>query len=90
MPPALLPFSSGLTAQRSHSDSHPSAVGYDDLVPWTIWKEKRDFNEMIVPHVEVGYPGPLPLRLVGEIISVEITEDPQSHAALLRKAWNSN
>jgi hypothetical protein len=65
----------------------PSA--YDDLIPWSKWKEKSDFSEMIVPHIEVGYPGPLPLRLVGEIISVEITEEPQSHAALLRKAWSS-
>ena len=55
------------------------------LIPWTAWKEKEAWSEMVVPHVEAGYPGPLPFRLVSEIISVEITEDPQSFAAMLRK-----
>jgi hypothetical protein len=55
------------------------------LVPWTKWKEEEAWSEMVVPYVEVGYPGPLPFRLVSEVISVERTEDPHSHAAMLRR-----
>lgn len=58
---------------------------YDVLIPWTLWKEENALREMVVPHVETGYPGPIPLNLVEEIISVEITEDPKSLAAQLRK-----
>lgn len=58
---------------------------YDALVPWTKWKEDQAWSEMVVPYVEAGYPGPLPFRLVPEIISVEQTEDPQSYAAMLRR-----
>jgi hypothetical protein len=59
---------------------------YDDLIPWTLSKEENALSEMIVPYVEAGYPGPISFDLVEEIISVEITEDPESFAARLRKA----
>jgi hypothetical protein len=49
---------------------------YGALMPWTRWKEEKAWSEMVVPYVEAVYPGPLPLCLVSEIISVEITEDP--------------
>ena len=60
-------------------------AAYETLIPWTKWKDENVLSEMVVPHVEAGYPGPLPLRLVEEIISIEITEDTQSFAAQLRK-----
>lgn len=63
------------------------SAAYDDLIPWTKWKEKSDLSEMIVPYVEIGYPGALSLCLIAEIISLERTEDPQSYGALLREAW---
>lgn len=61
----------------------PSA--YEGLIPWTRWRDENASREMVVPQVETGYPGPLLLRLVAEIISLEITEDPESFAAQLRK-----
>ncbi len=60
-------------------------TAYNVLIPWTRWKDENALREMVVPHVEAGHPGPLPLRLVAEIISVEITEDAGSLAARLRK-----
>ena len=47
---------------------------YDVLVPWTLRNEEKAFNEQIVPHVETGYPGTIPIDHIKEIISVEITE----------------
>ena len=58
---------------------------YDFLIPWTQWKDEKAWGEMVVPHAEAGYPGSLPLRLIAEIISVEITEDPDSLVAQFRK-----
>jgi hypothetical protein len=63
---------------------HPKVCSV--LIPWTKWKEEEAWSEIIVPYIEAGYPGPLPLRLVAEIISIQRTEDPQSYAAMLRKA----
>jgi hypothetical protein len=63
---------------------HPEAYG--SLIPWTKWKEEEAWREMVVPYVEAGFPGPLPLRLVTEIYAVKITEDPTSYGALLRRA----
>lgn len=58
---------------------------YDNLIPWTLWKEENALGEMVVPYVEAGYPGAIPLDLVEEIISVELNEDPKSLAAQFRK-----
>jgi len=41
---------------------------------------------MIVPYVETGYPGPMSLDLVSEIITLEVTEDPDSILAVFRRA----
>jgi hypothetical protein len=41
---------------------------------------------MVVPHVEAGYRGALPTKLIAEVLSLELKEDPQSHAAMLRRA----
>ena len=61
-------------------------AAYDTLVPWTKWKEENEPGEMIVPYVEAGYPGPLPLSSVAEIMSLEIIEEPDSFPARLRRA----
>jgi hypothetical protein len=60
------------------------SAAHEVLIPWTLWKDEQAWGEMVVPHVEVGYPGTLSLGLVAEIISVEITEDRDSLAAQLR------
>jgi len=57
-----------------------------DLIPWTRWNEENALGERIVPYVEAGYSGPISIDLIDEIIFLTIEEDPNSHAALLRKA----
>ena len=61
-------------------------ITYDALIPWTRWKDEHATREMVVPYVEVGYPGLLSLSLVAEIMSLEITEVPDSFVARLRAA----
>ena len=75
------------------SPNNPIAIlildpaAYNKLIPWTAKRnEDNAHGEMIVPNVETGYPGPLSLRLITEIIKVEINDNPNSLAALVRKA----
>jgi len=40
------------------------------LVSWEKWKEEEKWSQRVVPHVEVGYPGPIPLRCFTEHLIV--------------------
>ncbi len=62
---------------------------WTNLIPWTQWKEEKAYEEQIVPYVEVGYPVSIPLTHIGEIISVELTEGPNSISATYRKISES-
>lgn len=67
-----------------------SRTAHTCLIPWTVWQEERAYGEMIVPYVEAGYPGAISTRLIDEIFELTLTEDPESHAALLRRALRQN
>jgi len=58
----------------------------DRLVPWTRWRDEEAWSEMVVPHVEAGYPGALKMEFVSEIVTLELTEDPESIMAVFRSA----
>lgn len=61
-------------------------MAHSSLIPWTRWKDERAFGEMIVPYVEAGHPGPISIGFIDEIISLTLVEDPDCHAAMLRRA----
>jgi len=44
-----------------------SSSQYDKLIPWTKWKEEKAWSHRIVPHVEIGYEGVVPLKYITEI-----------------------
>jgi hypothetical protein len=50
------------------------------LLSWQMWKEAKAWSEMVVPYVEMGHHGPLPLSLVDEIMCVEVIKD-RDHTA---------
>lgn len=54
----------------------------------TYESAKRDgaLKEMIVPHVEAGYPGDMPLEAIEELIEVEVEAVPGSPLRMLREA----
>lgn len=64
-----------------------SEVIYERLIPWTKWKEEEAYGEMVVPHVEVGHPGPIPIKDVTHIIRFRRSEVPHSLSAKLREAY---
>ena len=59
---------------------------HERLIPWTRWKEENAYGEMVVPHVEAGHPGPIPISEVSEVVFLRRTEDPTCLAAVLRRA----
>jgi len=61
---------------------------YANLIPWTQSKEDGSLSEMVVPGVEAGHPGPIPLSAADEVLCLKLEEDPNSLAARLRKARN--
>lgn len=63
---------------------------YQELLPWTEWSSSGDLSQNIVPYVEAGYPGPLPLSMIDEVLFVRITEDPGCFAALVRRSYSSD
>jgi hypothetical protein len=46
---------------------------YSKLIPSEGLKEE-DFNQMVVPYVEAGYPGAIELSLINEVIFVTLDE----------------
>jgi hypothetical protein len=56
---------------------------HSKLQSWEGWKN-GDLSQMVVPHVEAGYFGSIPLSLVKKVIIVTISEDRNSLAAMLR------
>jgi hypothetical protein len=60
------------------------------LVSWQQWKQEEAWSEQMVPHVEAGHPGPIPLNLINEIICVEKDDDPNSFASKLQQEIAKN
>lgn len=58
----------------------------DNLISWLKWKEENMPSEMIVPYVEAGYPGPIPITKIELVIFLRIEEDPNSISSVLRRA----
>jgi hypothetical protein len=56
------------------------------LRPWTDWEDEKASSEMVVPRVEAGYPGAIPLALISEILTLEVIEDRGSVMAAFRRA----
>jgi hypothetical protein len=63
-----------------------SPQSYARLIPWTNWKLDGAPQEMIVPHIEVGHPGPIPLADIELVTHLLVDEDPNSLGSRLRNA----
>jgi hypothetical protein len=65
-----------------------SPLRHDRLLPWTLWKEEQANEEMVVPHVEVGYRGPISLDWIDEIfrVVVKLDQEKQKLLGIYRRA----
>ena len=53
---------------------------------WTKWQEEGPLSDIVVPYVEAGYPGALSLAHIDRVVLVDIQEDPNCLAAIVRDA----
>lgn len=63
-----------------------STTEYDRLIPWTKWKEEEAYSDKVVPWVESGYPGSVPITSIAEALRVTINFPADSITAQLRRA----
>ena len=56
---------------------------YPKLLSWEGCRNE-DLRQMVVPYVEAGYFGPIPISLIEKVIIVTKSEDPNSLVAMLR------
>ena len=61
---------------------------YSTLISWEGWKQE-DLSQMVVPHVEAGYPGAIELSLIDEIIFVTMDKNESSGLARLLRSMNN-
>jgi hypothetical protein len=59
---------------------------YARLIPWTNWKLDGAFQEMVVPHIEVGYPGPIALAEIERVVHLLVDENPHSFSSRVKTA----
>lgn len=43
------------------------------LLSWHVWKTEEAWSEMIVPHLEAGYPGCVPLEEIEEAMLIQLS-----------------
>ena len=44
---------------------------YEDLIPWTAWKDEKAWCDRVVPWVETGYKGKVSLDFISEVLVIE-------------------
>ena len=44
---------------------------YSRLIAWKEWKKGNNQSLRIVPYIEAGYPGEVPLEMISEIMTVQ-------------------
>lgn len=49
---------------------------YAVLHPWTDWKKGKPTESMVVPFIEAGYPGEIPITAVERTLIVEVKRKP--------------
>lgn len=52
----------------------------EQLIPWSKRKDEEAFQEMVIPYVEAGYPGDIPLSIIAGVLRVNISSALSSFA----------
>ena len=59
---------------------------YCELISWEGWKTEKAYGEMVVPYVEAGFPGPLPLSLIDVCLFVTVLNRPRTLQDYFKRA----
>lgn len=49
---------------------------FDRLLTWQTWHEEKAYTDMVVPHIEAGYPGEIELNLIESVLYIDIKNSP--------------
>jgi hypothetical protein len=63
-----------------------NSTGFERLIPWIRWKEEEAYHEMVIPYVEAGYPGDIPIDLIDAAVRVEVDNPPSPLDLALKTA----
>jgi hypothetical protein len=66
LPTSPLREDSAIVVLLLHEEQHSK------LIPWSKWKEDEAWSQRVVPHVEAGYPGSLPLGAIKRVVHVSL------------------
>jgi hypothetical protein len=61
-----------------------ASESYKRLISWKLWAKEEAWEQMLVPHVEAGYPAPLPVSDIEEILELRTRYYP---SRLERALW---
>jgi hypothetical protein len=61
---------------------------YPMLIPWTAWRDEQALHEMVVPYVEVGHKGPIPIAAIESIVHLKRNEVEGSLAWTVSNSYN--
>ena len=62
-----------------------NSQSYHQLRSWREQSESREFDKAVVPHIEAGFPGQIPLEFLDEALLVNVVHPPPNeHLAALR------
>ena len=50
-----------------------SPLHHPSLLPWTQARDEDAWKEMFIPHIEVFYPGDIPLSHINRVVDVQVT-----------------
>lgn len=54
------------------------------LLSWDRWKAEEAWSEMVVPHLEAGYPGFVPLKEIEEAMLIQISSSGKERGLRVR------
>ncbi|MGR5333668.1 hypothetical protein [Photobacterium damselae] len=43
----------------------------DNLIPWTTWKDEEAYSQRVVPYIEIGHKGFVPMKMITKVIIFE-------------------
>ena len=47
---------------------------HEALVSWRLWKEEKAYMQRVVPYLEAGFPGPLSLERINQLLLIKLRE----------------
>jgi len=64
-------------------------AAYEQLIPWSVSIPDEGYRAMVIPYVEAGYPGEVPLSLIDSVLIIDVKREVPPWRAELEAAINA-